>query len=133
MRQVHTFCRICEPHCALVAEVDEGRIRLLPDREHPVHRGFACHKGLKFTEVHDDPDRLNQPRRRTGAGTFESIAWPEALKDIAERLSILSATHGPESIGVYFGNPLGFNSTGRDTARKFARALGVRYAFGSGT
>ena len=133
MRQVHTFCRICEPHCALVAEVDEGRIRLLPDREHPVHRGFACHKGLKFTEVHDDPDRLNHPRRRTGAATFENIAWPEALKDIAERLSILSDTHGPESIGVYFGNPLGFNSTGRDTARKFARALGVRYAFGSGT
>ena len=46
MRRVHTFCRICEPHCALVAEVEEGRIRLLPDREHPVHRGFACQKGL---------------------------------------------------------------------------------------
>ena len=133
MRRVHTFCRICEPHCALVAEVDEGRIRLLPDREHPVHRGFACHKGLKFTEVHEDPDRLNHPRRRTGAGIFENVPWPEALKDIAERLSILSATHGPESIGVYFGNPSGFNSTGRETASKFARALGVRYAFGSGT
>ena len=133
MRRVHTFCRICEPHCALVAEVDEGRIRLLPDREHPVHRGFACHKGLKFTEVHEDPDRLNHPRRRTGAGVFENVAWPETLKDIAERLSILSATHGPESIGVYFGNPSGFNSTGRETAGKFARALGVRHAFGSGT
>ncbi len=133
MGRVHTFCRICEPHCALVAEVDDGRIRLLPDREHPVHRGFACHKGLKFTEVHEDPDRLNHPRRRTGAGTFENVPWPEALKDIAERLSILSATHGPESIGVYFGNPSGFNSTGRETAGKFARALGVRYAFGSGT
>ncbi len=133
MRRVHTFCRICEPHCALVAEVDEGQIRLLPDRGHPVHRGFACHKGLKFTEVHEDPDRLNHPRRRTGTGTFENIAWPEALDGLAERLSILSATHGPESIGVYFGNPLGFNSTGKDTARKFARSLGVRYAFGSGT
>ena len=133
MRRVHTFCRICEPHCALVAEVDDERIRLLPDREHPVHRGFACHKGLKFTEVHEDPDRLNHPRRRTGARTFENVPWPEALKDIAERLSVLSATHGPESIGVYFGNPSGFNSTGRETAGKFARALGVRYAFGSGT
>ena len=133
MRQVHTFCRICEPHCGLVAEVEEGRIRLLPDREHPVHRGFACHKGLKFTEVHEDPDRLNHPRRRTGAGAFQNIAWPEALDGIAERLSALSAAHGPECIGVYFGNPLGFNSTGRDTAVRFARALGVRHAFGSGT
>ena len=137
MRQVHTFCRVCEPHCALVAEVDEGRIRLRPDPEHPVHRGFACHKGLKFTEIHEDPDRLNHPRRRTGAkggaAVFENIAWPEALDGIAERLAILCATRGPESVGVYFGNPSAFNSTGRDTARKFARALGVRYAFGSGT
>ena len=31
MRRVHTFCRICEPHCALLAEVDDDRIRLLPD------------------------------------------------------------------------------------------------------
>ena len=137
MRRVHTFCRICEPHCALVAEVDEGRIRLLPDREHPVHRGFACHKGLQFTEVHEDPDRLNHPRRRlspkTEAAAFENVAWAEALDDIAGRLSLLCASSGPESVGVYFGNPSGFNSTGRETAVKFARALGVRYAFGSGT
>ena len=140
MRQVHTFCRVCEPHCALVAEVGaavEGGIRLRPDVEHPVHKGFACHKGLGFTEIHNDPDRLNYPRRRTtpkqAAAAFANIGWGEALDEIASSLSDLCAVYGPEAVGVYFGNPLGFNSTGRDTARKFARALGVRYTFGSGT
>lgn len=52
-RTVHTYCRICEPTCGLVATVDqEERVTLRPDRSHPVHQGFACHKGLNFTEIH---------------------------------------------------------------------------------
>ena len=63
MREVPTYCRICEPQCAMVAQVerdgqDEQVIKLLPDRDHPVHKGFACHKGLNFAELHHDPDRI---------------------------------------------------------------------------
>ena len=32
---------------------------MAPDR-------FACHKGLNFTEIHHDPDRLNHPLARSG-------------------------------------------------------------------
>ena len=43
----NTFCRVCEPSCALIAEVENDEIvSLLPDRDHPVTKGFACHKGL---------------------------------------------------------------------------------------
>ena len=108
MRKVHTFCGVCEPHCALVAEVGatvEGGIRLRPDAEHPVHKGFACHKGLGFTEIHNDPDRLNHPRRRTtpkqAAAAFANIGWGEAFDEIASRLSDLCAVYGPEAVGVY--------------------------------
>ncbi len=137
-RTVHTFCRICEPTCALIAEVDETQtVRLLPDKSHPVHRGFACHKGLNFTEIHHDPDRLNTPlRRRNGkdaAADFEATDWDSAAQAIAERLNEVQARWGSESVGMYTGNPSAFNSTARVGSRAFASALGVRYAFGSGT
>ncbi len=137
-RTVHTFCRICEPTCALIAEVDETQtVRLLPDKSHPVHRGFACHKGLNFTEIHHDPDRLNTPlRRRNGkdaAADFEATDWDSAAQAIAERLNEVQARWGAESVGMYTGNPSAFNSTARVGSRAFASALGVRYAFGSGT
>ena len=72
-RQVRTFCRVCEPACGLVATVaDAALLSLAPDREHPVTRGFACHKGLAGTEIHTDPDRLDHPLRRANGG-FERV------------------------------------------------------------
>ena len=54
MDTVRTFCRICEPSCGLVAHVDEGQlVKLTPDRDHPVTKGFACHKGLASVDVLD--------------------------------------------------------------------------------
>jgi predicted molibdopterin-dependent oxidoreductase YjgC len=45
--QKQTFCRVYEPSCALIAEVSEGELICFePDRESPVTKGFACHKGL---------------------------------------------------------------------------------------
>jgi anaerobic selenocysteine-containing dehydrogenase len=34
---VRTFCRVCEPSCGLVAEVDDGvLVGVRPDHDHPV-------------------------------------------------------------------------------------------------
>ena len=52
-----TYCRICEPLCGMIATVEDGRlIALRPDKEHPLSRGFACPKGIAFTEIVNDPD-----------------------------------------------------------------------------
>ena len=60
-----TFCRICEPLCGMIATVDDGRlVALRPDKEHPLSSGFACQKGIAFTEVVNDPDRVTTPLRR---------------------------------------------------------------------
>ena len=65
-----TFCRICEPSCGLVAHVEMGRLtKLTPDRDHPVTKGFACHKGLAAVDLHHDPDRLDHPMLRDPDGT----------------------------------------------------------------
>ena len=60
-----TFCRICEPLCGMIATVEDGRlVALRPDKDHPLSSGFACQKGIAFTEVHNDPDRVTTPLRR---------------------------------------------------------------------
>ena len=82
-----TFCRICEPLCGMIATVEDGRLTALrPDKDHPLSSGFACQKGIAFTEVQNDPDRVTTPLRRTPTG-FEPVSWDEALADIAARLT----------------------------------------------
>ncbi len=137
-RTVHTYCRICEPTCALIATVDgENKVTLRPDKSHPVHGGFACHKGLNFTEIHHDPDRLNYPQARRGAknqiASFEQLDWSSAFTQIADRINDVRAKHGDDVFAMYTGNPSAFNTTAREGARRFAGQVGIRYAFGSGT
>ena len=137
-RTVHTYCRICEPTCALVATIDaENKVTLRPDKSHPVHGGFACHKGLNFTEIHHDPDRLNYPQARRGAksqiASFEQLDWSSAFAQIADRINDVRAKHGDDVFAMYTGNPSAFNTAAREGARRFAGQVGIRYAFGSGT
>jgi len=132
---VHTFCRLCEVNCGLEASVDaEGRLAVLrPDRSHPIHAGFACHKGLLALDVHRDPDRLNAPARRIAPGAFETAAWETAIRDIARRLQTLRDRHGPASVALYMGNPSAFNALGAMSSGLFAQSLGIEHLFNAGT
>jgi anaerobic selenocysteine-containing dehydrogenase len=131
---ISTFCRVCEPACGLLAEVEDGVLtRLRPDREHPITRGFACNKGLAGVEIHHDPDRLDHPLRRGADGDCERIGWATAIDDIATRLRSIIETHGPEAVGYYVGNPTAFNTLGPPQIMDFLRQLGTRRGFNSGT
>jgi len=132
-RSLRTFCRVCEPACGLVAHVEgDALVGLAPDREHPVTRGFACHKGLAGVEIHRDPDRLDHPLRR-GAGGFERLGWDEAVAEIAARLRGILDAHGPTAVASYIGNPTAFNTLAGPAAGAFFAQLGVRRTFGAGT
>ena len=132
-RTTQTFCRLCEVNCGLEAEVEGERlVALRPDEQHPITRGFACHKGLLAKDVHLDPDRLGVPLRRGESG-FEAQGWDEALSEIAARLARIVEVHGPESVGLYLGNPSAFNAVGSMAMGLFASALGVTSLFNAGT
>ena len=140
MRQARTFCRICEPLCPMVATVDDNGavVKLEPDREHPVSGGFACHKGLNYLQVHDDPDRVNRPLRRSNAkdmlpAEFEAVGWDEAFADIGTRLRAIRDRHGPDAISVYFGNPVSLNSNAFPLAAGLGPAIGGKRNFNAGT
>lgn len=134
MEHIRTFCRICEPSCGLVADVDQGRlVRLSPDRDHPVTEGFSCHKGLAAVDLHHDPDRLDAPQLRAADGSWRTVTWDEAMADTARRLRAVIDAHGANAVAAYVGNPMAFNALGTLHVGTLLRALGVRRTFSSGT
>jgi formate dehydrogenase len=129
-----TYCRICEPMCGLIATVSDGRLTSLrPDRDHPLSRGRACPKGIAFTDVQNDPDRVLEPLRRRRDGTFEKVSWDEALDDIATRLSAIIAAHGGASVGQYFGNPAAFGYATSLWPGVFMARIGSRHLYSAGS
>lgn len=139
MKSIPTFCRVCEPSCALIAQVDDGKVtRLQPDKAHPVSKGFACHKGINYLAIHQDPDRLDQPQvrqgsRRPGEGQWQPRDWDSAITDIGTALARIHTQHGPDAIAGYIGNPSAFNALGSQAIGDFFMAMGSRRIFNSGT
>lgn len=134
VREVRTFCRICEPSCGLVARVEDGRlVKLSPDRDHAVTQGFSCHKGLAAVDIHHDPDRLDHPQLRSPDGTWTSVSWDEAMAETARRWRAVVDTYGEMSTAAYIGNPTAFNALGSLHVGQMLRSLGVRRSFSSGT
>jgi len=133
-REIPTFCRVCEPACGLIAHVKDGElVRLRPDKDNPVTRGFACNKGLAGDEIHRDPDRVDHPLRRCADGGFERISWDEAINEIASKLKTIQGEHGPNSFAPYIGNPTAFNTLAAPAMGALFAQLGTRRSFSSGT
>ena len=134
-RSQPTYCRICEAACGLLLDLDDqGQpLRLRPDRQHPISRGFVCAKGTRFLETASHPDRLRYPMRRRPHGGYERISWIEAHQFLAQRLRPTLDQYGPHAVGLYFGNPLAFNALGALTMVGLMRALGSRNAFTAGS
>lgn len=121
-----TYCRICESLCGMVATVQDGRlVELRPDKAHPLSAGFACQKGIAFTEVVNDPDRVTVPLRRVADGSFEEVGWDEALADIAARLGEIHRRYGSGAVGWYFGNPGAFSYSHLLAVLLFVKGLGL--------
>jgi anaerobic selenocysteine-containing dehydrogenase len=127
VEQKPTFCRICEPLCGMIATVEDGRlVSLRPDKDHPLSAGFACQKGIAFTEVVNDPDRVTTPLRRRADGRFEPVSWDEAMTDIADRLAAIHRRHGSRAIGWYYGNPGAFSYSHTLSLSTFMAGFGPR-------
>ncbi|KUI32322.1 formate dehydrogenase [Mycobacterium sp. GA-2829] len=108
----------------MIATVEDGRLTALrPDKDHPLSAGFACQKGIAFTEVVNDPDRVTRPLRRGPAG-FVEVTWDEAMADIASRLTAILRRDGSGAVGWYMGNPGAFSYAHTFAALLFMKGLG---------
>ncbi|UCG71583.1 MAG: molybdopterin-dependent oxidoreductase [Chromatiales bacterium] len=125
--RVRTNCRACgHAGCGAYVEVVGGKAtRILPDKAHPISKGYLCRKARGFIDdMQYHPDRLKYPMRRAGErgeGKWERISWDEALTAIAAKFNQIKDESGPEA--VVFGH-----GTGRSHHRFIYR---LANAFGS--
>jgi anaerobic selenocysteine-containing dehydrogenase len=131
---VHRTCTLCEATCGLSFDVEGERILAVrPDEEDVFSRGFICPKGVAIAEIHDDPDRLRRPMRRTASGGFEPISWDAAFDLAATRLLEIRRRHGDDAIAVYFGNPVVHNHGAALLRGGLLKALGTRNSYSAGS
>jgi anaerobic selenocysteine-containing dehydrogenase len=126
-RTVFATCTLCETMCGLKFEVDGQRIvSVTGDKDDVFSKGFICPKGAAIADLHDDPDRLRTPMRRTADGRFEPISWQEAFDTVAARLKDIKARFGADAIAIYAGNPIAHNHGALALRNGLYRAIGTR-------
>jgi len=105
-------CPICEASCSLRVEADPVRrevVRIEGNADDPISRGHLCPKAYALKGVFDDPDRLRRPLYKTSAGRWQEIGWDEAFDRAADGIRAVQSAHGDDALGVYIGNPSGFD------------------------
>ena len=122
-------CNLCEAMCGLVASVDGGRVTdLRGDPDDPFSRGHICPKAPALVEIHQDPDRLREPLRRTATG-WEKVSWETALGETASRLRAIQQQYGRNAVAVYAGNPNVHNPGALTILPLLLKTLGTRSSF----
>jgi len=93
-----TRCGLCNLGCDQILDLAHGRVV----RTRPGKDGYLCVRGKFGWDFLMSEARLSRPLIRDGNG-FKECAWDEALSVIAQRLSEIRESHGPNSIGGVIG------------------------------
>jgi anaerobic selenocysteine-containing dehydrogenase len=126
-------CPLCEATCGLEITLRDGVVhRIRGDRDDVFSHGFICPKGSTLKQLEADPDRLRSPQIRTDEG-WRDATWDEAFNLIDEKLAPILAEDGPNSVGVYLGNPNVHSLSGVLYGRVLLRALRTRNIFTAAT
>jgi len=122
----HRTCPLCEAMCGIVIEHRDGAVlSIKPNRDDVLSRGHICPKAVALKDLHEDPDRLRRPVRRTASG-WEEVGWDEAFDDIEARVAAIRARAGRDAVALYAGNPVVHNLGAMLGIGDFIRALRTR-------
>jgi anaerobic selenocysteine-containing dehydrogenase len=129
MTVAHYACNLCDALCGLQITLENNRVTAIRgDAADSFSRGHMCPKGPALRELHESPDRLRQPMRRTARG-FENISWDEALDEAATRLRGIQSRHGRDAVALYVGNPSAHGHRASMGAQLLTMALGSKNRF----
>lgn len=118
----------CPDTCSVLITVADGKVtKLEGNPNHPITKGFACVKMVKYPERQNREDRLLYPMKRVakkGEGKFVRVSWEEALSDIAKRTKEIIESDGGEAVLPYcYAGTMGWIE--RDHPLAFFRAIGA--------
>lgn len=126
IRRHYRTCHLCEAICGVEIRLRGNEIlSVRGDPDDPFSRGHICPKALGLKDVHEDPDRLRHPVRRT-AGGWQRMGWDEAIDEVAERIVAIQATHGKDAVALYLGNPTVHSYSALLSSVVLSRALQTR-------
>jgi len=120
-KDVYSICFMCTVRCPIKVTVEDGTVKWIEGNPHQL-KGALCAKGSAGTALLHDSERLRYPMIREGArgeGKWKRASWDEALNYVAEKLSEVIDTYGPES--VVFGERQNLNT---HISKTFMRAIG---------
>jgi anaerobic selenocysteine-containing dehydrogenase len=133
-RVSYRTCPLCEATCGLEITTSNGDVTAIRgDADDVFSHGFLCPKGVALKALHEDPDCLRTPMRRTASGDFEPVGWDEAFAEIDERLAPILDQHGRNAVGVYIGNPAAHHLAPVLYGRVFLKALASRNIYSAST
>ncbi len=126
-------CNLCYINCGVeLGVIGSGTaqriVKVRGDDENPRSQGYLCNKAQAIPSYVHHRDRLTTPLRRRPDGSHEPITWETAIREIAERLGKVVATHGGKTIAAFGGGGQG-NHAGGSYAFGLLRALGSRTIF----
>jgi anaerobic selenocysteine-containing dehydrogenase len=115
--------------CGIVVEHRDGQVlSIKPNRDDVLSRGHICPKAVALKDLHEDPDRLRRPMRRTPGG-WEAVSWDAAFDEIEARIRDIRARHGNDAVALYAGNPTVHNLGAMLGVGDFIRAMRTKNLF----
>lgn len=122
-RIVKSLCRMCDDHCGIDCYLENGQVsRIEGNKDHVWNRGRLCIKGSHGTDMIYAPDRIRKPLKKTENG-FVEIPLKQALDEIADKLLKIQKDYGPQAVGVWKGEAVGFAQE-EELARRWIHAIG---------
>ncbi|MGZ4032050.1 MAG: formate dehydrogenase subunit alpha [Tumebacillaceae bacterium] len=121
IKRTKTVCTYCGVGCSFEVWTKGRKILKIEPQEHaPVNGISTCVKGKFGWDFVNSEDRLTKPLIRRGDAFYEAT-WDEALTLIADKLSAIKDTYGPDSIGYIASSKC--SNEENYIFQKFARAV----------
>lgn len=122
-------CPLCEAMCGLEITLQGTEILSIKgDKKDPFSRGHICPKAVALKDIHEDPDRLKYPIKRTADG-WEQISWEEAFDEVVGKFREIQSKYGVNAVATYNGNPTVHNYGSLLFSPNFIRALKTKVRF----
>lgn len=106
VKETATICCYCSVGCgAIVADYEDGIIKIEGNPDHPVNEGSLCPKGLAMAQIHQVNGKPNTYRlttplyRAPNSADWEEKSWGWMINTIAQRVKSTRDASWNEAMG----------------------------------